>query len=214
MSLLAKTLAAMVEAGCTSEQLLAVARVIEQDEKEDQDRLREQWRNKKRRQREMKDVPQCPPMSRGQQGTLGDPSFSPSNGFSPSVLYNINTPSSLTSPLSPLKKENLKRKKDDFVHFWNAYPRKVGKGAAYKAWEKAVDKVEPETIIAKIQQWKSSVDFPDPDFIPHASTWLNQERWHDEYSDQKKIPTQAERDAFKREHEERMKELWQNEKHN
>ena len=214
MSLLAKTLAAMVKAGCTSEQLLAVAKVLEQDEKEEQERLREKWRDKKRKQRLASNVSSCPPMSPRHQGTSQDPSFSPSNGFPPTHIIDYNTPLSLTSPLSPLKKENIKRKKDDFVHFWNAYPRKVGKGAAFKAWERAVDKIDPETIIAKIQQWKASVDFPDPDYIPHASTWLNQERWHDEYSDQKNIPTTAEREAFMQEHEERMKQLWQNEKSN
>ena len=214
MSLIANLVTSMLASGCTAEQVAAAVRVVEDHENEKAKAVRAKWAEKKRKQRMSPNVSGTSGDNGGHRGTLGDPSFSPSNGFSPSVLYNINTPSSLTSPLSPLKKENLKRKKDDFVHFWNAYPRKVGKGAAYKAWEKAVDKVEPETIIAKIQQWKSSVDFPDPDFIPHASTWLNQERWHDEYSDQKKIPTQAERDAFKREHEERMKELWQNEKHN
>ena len=30
------------------------------------------------------------------------------------------------------------------------------------------------------------------EFIPHASTWLNQERWNDEYETENKLDTQKE----------------------
>lgn len=65
-----------------------------------------------------------------------------------------------------------------FLDFWHGYPRKVGKGAAEKAW----DKIHPddslaEKILAAVsaQQWS-----PDTRFIPHPSTWLNEKRWEDE----------------------------------
>ena len=64
-----------------------------------------------------------------------------------------------------------------FSEFWGSYPRKVGKGAAEKAWRSAV-KVAPADVIlagARNYVWPK-----DPQFIPHPATWLNQHRWNDE----------------------------------
>jgi hypothetical protein len=65
----------------------------------------------------------------------------------------------------------------DFDAFWAAYPRKVGKGAARKAWVKAMSKTDRATIMDAVakQHWPA-----DAQFLPHAATWLNQERWTDE----------------------------------
>ena len=95
----------------------------------------------------------------------------------------------------------------EFDKFWMVYPRKVNKGLAMKAWEKAASKAAPALIIAAVEAWKVSVDFPDPDFIPHPSSWLNGERWSDELSDKKQVVTQAEREAFMAEHRRKMMEL-------
>ena len=67
-----------------------------------------------------------------------------------------------------------------FEEFWTAYPRKVGKGAARKAWPKALKSAgDYRRIVA------SAVAFAlDPNreaaFTPHPATWLNAERWDDE----------------------------------
>jgi hypothetical protein len=95
----------------------------------------------------------------------------------------------------------------EFDKFWMVYPRKVNKGLAMKAWEKAASKAAPALIIAAVEAWKVSKDFPDPDFIPHPSSWLNGERWSDELSDKKQVVTQAEREAFMAEHRRKMMEL-------
>ena len=64
-----------------------------------------------------------------------------------------------------------------FAEFWKLYPRRIGKGAAEKAWEKAVKEVPADVILAEVQRyhWPS-----DPQFIPHPATWLSQKRWLDE----------------------------------
>ena len=63
-----------------------------------------------------------------------------------------------------------------FDDFWKAYPRKVAKGAAAKAWRSAVKKVDVEAIVLAVQKYR----WPDdPKFIPHPATWLNSERWAD-----------------------------------
>lgn len=67
-----------------------------------------------------------------------------------------------------------------FDRFYLAYPRKVGKGAAVKAWTKAVKVADPEAIIAGLAAQLPAMAKTDPKFIPHAATWLNAERWADE----------------------------------
>lgn len=69
------------------------------------------------------------------------------------------------------------RADDDFEAFWKAYPRKVGKGAARKSWDRAKTLSYPDAIIAAVM--RQTFDHRER-FIPHPATWLNQERWLDE----------------------------------
>lgn len=67
-----------------------------------------------------------------------------------------------------------------FTEFWSIYPRKVSKPDAQRAWAKAIKRADPELIIAGLRRhlpiWVSA----EVQFIPHAATWLNGERWGDE----------------------------------
>ena len=68
-----------------------------------------------------------------------------------------------------------------FDEFWMMYPRKVAKAAARKAWQRLTE--DQQLLAAKAiddhcQYWQ--VKETALDYIPHASTWLNQERWEDE----------------------------------
>ena len=70
---------------------------------------------------------------------------------------------------------------EEFEAVWKAYPRKVGKGNAKKAWTKA-RKIASKDEIAPglwnhIKVWNGGTA---KDKIPHLSTWLNGERWHDD----------------------------------
>lgn len=72
---------------------------------------------------------------------------------------------------------------DGFAEFWKAYPRKVGKGAALKAWGKIKSKADTLQAILQAIAWqRTSKDWTKDDgqFIPHPSTWLNEQRWLDE----------------------------------
>ncbi|MDP2734971.1 MAG: hypothetical protein Q8P12_02060 [bacterium] len=72
---------------------------------------------------------------------------------------------------------------DGFGRFWEAYPKKVGKGEALKSWKKIRPSGE---LVAKIlgavhvqrgsEQWRKE----SGQFIPNPATWLNQTRWEDE----------------------------------
>jgi hypothetical protein len=71
---------------------------------------------------------------------------------------------------------------DSFEAFWNAYPKKTGKGAAWQAWRKIKHRPASETLIAAVKrhqredQWRRN----NGRFIPLPATWLNQRRWEDE----------------------------------
>lgn len=79
-----------------------------------------------------------------------------------------------------------------FDAFWLAYPRKTAIGAARKAFDAAWPKVRvPDNTrvldprYARLTVLTEAISrqkpgWTDPKFIPHASTWLNQERWTDE----------------------------------
>ena len=71
----------------------------------------------------------------------------------------------------------------EFEAFWQAYPRKVGKDAAFKAWKRKRHEIPPwdelATILARqcrCEQWQRD----GGQYIPHPATWLNQGRWQDE----------------------------------
>jgi hypothetical protein len=72
-----------------------------------------------------------------------------------------------------------------FDVFWREYPRKVGKGAAFKAWNKILSPSQVLIAILHALEWQcKSIDWIKDNgaFIPHPATYLNQQRWLDEPS--------------------------------
>lgn len=68
-----------------------------------------------------------------------------------------------------------------FDQFWKAYPRKVAKPVARKAFAKALAKADVRAIGAGLKVWRAYwTERGEPEFVPHPATWLNQERWNDE----------------------------------
>jgi hypothetical protein len=73
---------------------------------------------------------------------------------------------------------------EEFEKFWAAYPRKVAKAEARKAWAQTAS-IRPDTdslvkaVLShcKTEQWMKN----NGAFIPHAATWLRGERWEDVY---------------------------------
>jgi hypothetical protein len=68
-----------------------------------------------------------------------------------------------------------------FENFLQQYPRKIGKLTAKRSWEKlSLDNQQKalEAIVEHRKYWAAKGT--DWEFIPHASTWLNQERFEDE----------------------------------
>lgn len=68
---------------------------------------------------------------------------------------------------------------EQFNVFWDVYPNKKGKGHARKAFNKALKLTNLETILDALDLYKAHK--PDWQKYCHPSTWLNQERWDDEW---------------------------------
>jgi hypothetical protein len=69
---------------------------------------------------------------------------------------------------------------DYFEDFWYKYPKKVGKEAARKAWNKAnpdiIKVIDAINWQRETKQWQAE----DGKYIPNPATYLNQGRWQDE----------------------------------
>ena len=71
-----------------------------------------------------------------------------------------------------------------FNEWYKNYPRKEGKGQARKAFKAAIKKTDLETMKAGLEKYIQSVEGKDKQFIAMPATWLNGERWDDDYSAQ------------------------------
>ena len=67
-----------------------------------------------------------------------------------------------------------------FEDFWKAYPRRVSKGAAEKAWGAALKKADAETIINGARRYAGATVATEPRYVKHPATWLNDKGWLDE----------------------------------
>ncbi len=85
----------------------------------------------------------------------------------------------LDKKIKPLRSNDLD---DGFEEFWQAYPKKVGKEAARKSWEKYKSNFSLTSVLLALQwqiesdQWRRN----DGQFIPNPATYLNQGRWQDQ----------------------------------
>jgi hypothetical protein len=70
-----------------------------------------------------------------------------------------------------------------FATFWEAYPRKVGKGEARKAWAKVIKAgMDPAQVIAGAVRYRDDParQRKDIEYTKHPGPWLNAERWSDQ----------------------------------
>lgn len=78
----------------------------------------------------------------------------------------------------PLKNEYP----EDFLKFWEAYPNKSSKAKALESWLKIKPSIE---VVLSTLEWQvKSTKWLEKngEFIPMASTYINQQRWLDEKS--------------------------------
>lgn len=97
-----------------------------------------------------------------------------------------------------------------FKNFWEAYPKKVSKGRARKAWEKLSPNEQLQAqILTALERAKTSEQWSKEKgrYIPHAATWLGAEGWEDKHDVD--LP-EAEDWVQRREREMRLAEVAEN----
>lgn len=96
----------------------------------------------------------------------------------------------MTEPLRlvPKERESHPQNQDGWLEafdadFWPSYPRKLGKFAARKAFQriKPHDQATLDAICQGLDKWIAywREHETDEQFIPYPATWLNQRRWED-----------------------------------
>jgi hypothetical protein len=66
-----------------------------------------------------------------------------------------------------------------FDEFWKEYPRKLDKGAAFKAFRSALKVATFEQILAGAIAYRNDPN-RDPEFTKYPATWLNADAWENE----------------------------------
>lgn len=86
------------------------------------------------------------------------------------------TPPSKNKPTVPLKGNCPSVTPIEFEQWWSAYPKRVAKGQARKAYSAALRKTSAETLLIALE----AASFPaELRFVPNPATWLNGECWLD-----------------------------------
>ena len=123
---------------------------------------------------------------------LADANISPSSEPSENLPIHIHIHKPVDSPpiSPPIEIE--------FAEFWKAYPRHIAKPRALKAFKAARKRVSLEDMLAGLERYKAS----KPDYADwcHASTWLNEDRWADDYGPKRDGPAQVDWDAVAARH--------------
>ena len=68
---------------------------------------------------------------------------------------------------------------DKFDDFWTAFPRKIAKGAARRAFKTALKKTTPETLVDGARRYARDRAGKDDQYTKHPASWLNGECWED-----------------------------------
>lgn len=90
------------------------------------------------------------------------------------------------APIKTKKKGSTARVESDFLDFYAAYPRHVGKDAARRAFVKAVKAGTPAAdIIEGARRYAAATAAAGTEirYVAHPATWLNAGRWSDDMQD-------------------------------
>lgn len=66
-----------------------------------------------------------------------------------------------------------------FRSFWSVYPKRVGKGEAFRAWRKAKCEEVSEVVVQAVREQLPYLNREGGEFTPLPATWLKQRRWED-----------------------------------
>lgn len=80
----------------------------------------------------------------------------------------------------PMTQDGAQDEPQGFDAFWLLYPRKVSRKDARRAWDRIRPDDQMEALKALVHWRRVWLRRGELEFIPHAATWLNGERWTDE----------------------------------
>lgn len=108
--------------------------------------------------------------------------LTPVSAFNDETLTNQvrNTDTRVTQTIRNQKDISHSADDPDFTAFWSAYPRKVAKPAALKAWRSAKNRPPLADLLAALDRHKGNEQWQNSQFIPHPATWINGQRWDDQ----------------------------------
>jgi hypothetical protein len=103
-----------------------------------------------------------------------------------------------------------------FDDWWNEWPYKVDKGAARKAYAKALKITDASCLLsgllAQVETLREAMK-PDPVnkkvYCPYPATWLNGERWNDEVTPRIVLPDRSDHHAWRERQPGESKIEWQ-----
>jgi hypothetical protein len=82
-----------------------------------------------------------------------------------------------TTKNNNIKEEQVKNNTQElFDEFWTAYPRKLDKAKAFRAFKSALKRAKFEDILAGVIAYRNDPK-RDPDFTKYPATWLNSDAW-------------------------------------
>jgi hypothetical protein len=86
---------------------------------------------------------------------------------------------------TPIAPKGAKKYTPQFEEFWKAYPQRVGKERAFKAWGKSIKRIGGDRNAAASRIIGAAIDFAQStvgrgDYCPHPSTWLNAGQYDDD----------------------------------
>tara|TARA_R100000329_G_scaffold111947_1_gene91956 strand:- start:507 stop:1136 length:630 start_codon:yes stop_codon:yes gene_type:complete len=110
--------------------------------------------------------------------------------FSPTPAHGSPKPSNEPSNEPIILVRSIDVVVEQFDKFWEKYPRKTAKVPARRAFPRALLKISFEELMEKLDYFIDVHKHTKKQFLPHASTWLNQERWHDVYEPQENFDLQ------------------------
>ena len=104
-----------------------------------------------------------------------------------------------------LKEEQVKEIDSLFIEFWNAYPRKLDKAKAFRAFKSAMKRAKFEDILAGVIGYRND-PARKPEFTKYPASWLNSDSWENiltpspdsEAAERARLRRQKEREASDR----------------
>jgi hypothetical protein len=75
----------------------------------------------------------------------------------------------------------------EFDSFWSLYPKKVDKGAAVRAFRRAIKNNDVALVIQGAKRYAEDPNLPEKQYIKNPATWLNAEAWNNPALPKRKI---------------------------